>query len=121
MSLVYLHFQLSLQKDARLSMLMNNFKIKARLMLLYLFHKHALFRVNWLKISTSASMQAKDRHRKSSIKPPGGLLDFGHSRGDLLEGGAYSENQMTRMYKMAFQFFCSIFFRLSIQFYESNT
>ena len=53
-------------------------------------------------------------YRNSSIKPPGGLFDFGPSRGGLLETwaherGAYSQNQVTRICLLAFQFFYPIF------------
>ena len=65
--------------------------------------------------------------RKSSIKPPGGLFNFGPSRGrlnregGLLERGAYSQNQAKRIYLVAFQFLYSIFCEFNIQFYGSNT
>ena len=39
------------------------------------------------------SMIVVDRvYRKSSIEPPGGLFNFGHSRGGLLERGAHSRS-----------------------------
>ena len=57
----------------------------------------------------------------------GAFFNFGHSRGglnregSLLENWAYSQNQMTLIRMIAFQFFYSIFRRFNIQFYESNT
>ena len=81
-------------------------------------------------------------YRKSSIKPPGGLFNFRHSRGGLngqgglldfrhsrgglngqgglLERGAYSQNQMTWIQIIAFQLFFSIIYGFNVQFYKSN-
>ena len=65
-------------------------------------------------------------YRKSSIKPPGGLFNFGPSRGGFnreggfLERGAYSQNQAKRIYLVAFQFLYSIFCGFNTQFSGSN-
>ena len=61
--------------------------------------------------------------RKRSIKSPGGggLVNFGPFRGGLLERGAYSQNQSTGTYMIAFQFFYPIFCKLNIKFNDSNT
>ena len=63
------------------------------------------------------------RYRKSSFKPPGGLFNFEPSRGGGLvkEGGAYSQNQVTRMYLVAFQFFYPVFCGIKVQFYGLNS
>ena len=52
-------------------------------------------------------------YRKSSIKPPGAYLIL-----DPPEGGFNSQNQVTRIYLVAFQFFCPIFYGFDIQFNE---
>ena len=63
------------------------------------------------------------------LKPPGrGFFNFGHSRGSLIRerayqrGRAYSQNQMTRVYVIAFQIF-TLYFADStyIHFNEANT
>ena len=61
---------------------------------------------------------------KASFSPRregGGLFNFRHFRGGLLEREAYSQNQMTRMYMIGFQFFYPIICGFNIQFYESHT
>ena len=56
--------------------------------------------------------QWNKKYPKSSIKPPGGLFNFGPSRrGGLIERGAYSQNQVKRIYLVAFQFYHPIFCR----------
>ena len=45
--------------------------------------------------------------------PEGGL----YREGGLLERGAYSQNQVTRIYLVAFQFFYPIFCGMKVQFY----
>ena len=63
----------------------------------------------------SLNKEAGGLYRKSSIKLPGGLFNFGPSRGGVnreggfLERGAYSQNQVTRIYLVAFK-----------QFYDSD-
>ena len=48
--------------------------------------------------------------------PEGGLIE----RGLFRERGAYSQNQVTRIYLEAFQFFYPIFCGINIQFHGSN-
>ena len=57
------------------------------------------------------------KYRKSSIKPPGGAYLIS----DLPERGAYSQNQVIRIYFIAFQFLYLIFCGINIQLYGSNT
>ena len=48
-------------------------------------------------------------HRKSSIKPSGAYLISDLPEGSLLQRGAYSQNQLSRIYLVAFQFFYPMF------------
>ena len=56
-----------------------------------------------------------------TVKRSGGLFEFGHSTGGVLERGAYLQNPMIWIRMMAFQFIYSIFCGFNVQFYESNT
>ena len=65
-------------------------------------------------------------YQKSSIKPPGAHLisdlpERGLDReGSFTRQGAYSQNQVTRIYLVAFQFFYPIFYRINTQSYGSK-
>ena len=58
-------------------------------------------------------------YRKCSINPRGAYLISDLPEGGLLERGAYSQNQVTRIYLEAFQFFYPTFYGINIQFYGS--
>ena len=64
---------------------------------------------------------------KALLSPQGGFINFGPSReglnrgGLIREGGAYSQNQVTRIYLVAFQFFYPIFCGIKVQLYDLNT
>ena len=63
-------------------------------------------------------------YRKNSIKPPGVYLISYTLEGGLLERGAYSRKQMTRMCVIAFQFFYPYFadstYNFTIHFNEQD-
>ena len=73
-----------------------------------------------IQVGSQLARCAFQKYRKSSVKPPGGLFNFGPSRGGLIErglvreGGAYSQNQLTRIYLEAFQFFYPLFCGINI-------
>ena len=66
-------------------------------------------------------------HSVSTVKAPGGLFNFGPSRGGLnregglLERGAYSQNQVTRDIFGSFSVLLSHILRNQLKFYGSNT
>ena len=67
------------------------------------------------------------KYRKSSIKSQGeiySILDTpegeGKTEGFIREGAVDSQNRITRIYMIAFQFFYPIFCGFKMQLYESN-
>ena len=58
---------------------------------------------------------------KALLSPRGAYLILDLPEGGLIERGAYSQNQVKRIYLVAFQFFYSIFCGFNTQFSGSNT
>ena len=69
-----------------------------------------------MQVTLKALLSPREAYLISGL-PEGGL----NSEGDLLERGAYSQNQVTRRYLVAFQFLYLIFCGINIQLYGSNT